>query len=85
MTVDSMEPFVKTTYVLEGDGPHVVVAYEHLMTLFQAISAEHYPNVAAVAQRSLPMGTLDVNSSWSHMLNRVFLLHMLNKAFKAAS
>ena len=51
VTIDAMQPFVKVTYILEGDGPLALVAYERLMTLFQTISAEHYPNVAAVAKK----------------------------------
>ena len=51
MIIDAMEPFVKATYVLEGEGTLALVAYECLMTLFQTISAEHYPNVAAVAKK----------------------------------
>ena len=46
-----MDPFVRATYLLEGDGPLALGAYERLMTLFQAISAEHYPNVDAVAKK----------------------------------
>ena len=51
VTIDAMDPFVRATYLLEGDGPLALVAYEHLMTLFQAINSEHYPNVFAVARR----------------------------------
>ena len=50
ITVDSMEPFVKATYVLEGDGPLALVAYEHLSALYQTIRVEHYPNTYAIAK-----------------------------------
>ena len=50
IVVDSMEPFVKATYSLEGDGPLVLVAYQRLSLLYSHISSEHYPNVAAVAK-----------------------------------
>ena len=50
ITVDAMEPFVKATYVLEGDGPLALVAYERLSTLFSVISTEYYPNVTVVAK-----------------------------------
>jgi len=45
-----MKPFVKATYVLEGDGPLALVAYERLTTLFAVIASEHYLNVNAVAK-----------------------------------
>ncbi len=50
ITIDAMKPFVKTTYVLEDDGPLALVAYERLMTLFQDIATEHYPKFTAVAK-----------------------------------
>ena len=50
MTVDAMEPFVKATYLLEGDGPLALVTYEQIRRLFSAISLKHYPNVLAVAK-----------------------------------
>ena len=50
ITIDAMEPFVKTTYILEGDGPLALVAYERLMALFQVITTEHYPNATALAK-----------------------------------
>ena len=49
-TVDAMEPFVKTTYKLEGDGPLSLEAYQQLSILFASVSTQHYPNVAAVAK-----------------------------------
>ena len=47
----SKEPFVKATYVLEGDGALALIAYERLSMLFSAITAEHYSNVKAVANQ----------------------------------
>ena len=49
--VDAMEPFVKATYILEGDGVLALNAYGHLDALYQNISLEHYPNVSAIAKR----------------------------------
>ena len=49
--VDAMEPFVKPTYILEGDGVLALNAYGHLDALYQNISLEHYPNVSAIAKR----------------------------------
>ena len=51
ITVDSMKPFVKATYLLEGDGPLALVAYQHLSLLYNHIATEHYPNVSALAQQ----------------------------------
>ena len=50
MTVDAMEPFVKVTYTLEGDGPIALTAYEQMSTLYSHISAAYYPNVNALAR-----------------------------------
>ena len=49
-TVDAMEPFVKATYKLEGDGPLNLEAYQQLSILFASMSTQHYPNVAAMAK-----------------------------------
>ena len=49
-TVDAMEPFVKATYSLEGDGPLALVAYQQMRLLYSHVSLEHYPNVDAVAK-----------------------------------
>lgn len=49
--VDSMLPFVKATYLLEGDGPLALTVYQCLSELDAHIVAEHYPNVEAVARR----------------------------------
>ena len=49
-TVDAMEPFVNTTYKLEGDGPLILEANLQLSILFAFVSTQYYPNVAAVAK-----------------------------------
>lgn len=46
-----MLPFVKATYLLEGDGPLALTVYLCLSELDAHIVAEHYPNVEAVARR----------------------------------
>ena len=50
IVVDGMTPFVQATYRLEGDGFLALTTYREIMTLDSAISAQHYPNVNAVAQ-----------------------------------
>ena len=50
VTVDAMEPFVKATYSLEGDGPLALVAYQQISLLYSHVSLEHYPNVDAVTK-----------------------------------
>ena len=49
-TVDAMEPFVKATYKLEGDGALSLVAYQQLSRLYASVSNQHYPNVVAVVK-----------------------------------
>ena len=49
-TVDAMEPFIKATYKLEGDGLLSLEAYQQLSILFASVSTQHYPNIAAVAK-----------------------------------
>lgn len=46
----AMEPFVKATYVLEGDGTLALVTHEQISMLFSVVSSQHYPNVAAVTK-----------------------------------
>ena len=58
-TVDAMEPFLKATYKLEGDGPLSLEAYQQLSILFASVSTQHYPNVAAVAK-------VEANGNASH-------------------
>ena len=50
ITVDSMEPFVRTTYNLEGDGMLAMFAYQQISKLKSAVICEHYPNVNALAK-----------------------------------
>ena len=38
VTVDSMQPFVKATYDLEGDGPLVLYAYQKISSLHAHVS-----------------------------------------------
>ena len=42
-------PFVKATYILEGDGVLALTAYGQLDALYRSISLQHYPNVSAMA------------------------------------
>ncbi len=51
MTIDAGEPFVKTTYRLEGDGPLIFSAYEEINALTASISTQFYPNTIAVARK----------------------------------
>ena len=51
VTVDAGEPFVKSTYRLEGDGPLALIAYEEISTVRAAVTTEHYPNVVAVSNK----------------------------------
>ena len=50
ITIDAMEPFVKATYNLEGDGPLIFKAYEEIALLSAGILNQHYPNTKAVAK-----------------------------------
>ena len=45
-----MEPFVRTTYTLEGDGMLALVAYREVSQLKTSVRNAHYPNVIAVAR-----------------------------------
>ena len=48
ITVDAMEPFVKATYNLEGDGPLLFKAYEEISALTVCTSVKHYPKSETV-------------------------------------
>ena len=48
--IDAGEPFVKVTYVLEGDGALALSCYEVVATLSAGIHAQQYPNLLAIAQ-----------------------------------
>ena len=50
-TVDCMEPFVKATYNLEGDGFLALEVYERLSALYISVRSKHNPNVTAVAKK----------------------------------
>ena len=49
--VDAGEPFVKSTYRLEGDGPLIFTAYDEICILRATIATKHFPNTTAVAQK----------------------------------
>ena len=49
-TVDCMEPFVKATYNLEGDGFLALETYQRINALYIAVTSNHMPNVTAVAK-----------------------------------
>lgn len=62
-TVDAMEPFVKATYNLEGDGPLALRAYQELRTVESSIANAYYPNITAVS-RLLSQGNFPVQQQW---------------------
>ena len=43
-------PFVKATYLLEGDGPLALEAFEIVHTVAAAVQITNAPNVEAIAQ-----------------------------------
>ena len=51
ITVDAGEPFVKSTYRFEGDGPLIFTAYDEICILRATIATKHFPNTTAVAQK----------------------------------
>ena len=51
VTVDVMDPFVKTTYNLKGDGPLSITAYECVRSLYAHVGVRDFPNVNAVARQ----------------------------------
>ena len=51
MTIDAMEPLVKATYALEGDGVLSLVTYERISALYNHVTVGHHPNVDAVAKQ----------------------------------
>ena len=53
ITVDFGEPFVKATYILEGDidGPLALSAYEEIVKLHATISTQHFLNTTAIASK----------------------------------
>ena len=48
--VDAIEPYVKATYRLEGDGPLMLKTYEEIATALACILNQHYSNTKAVAK-----------------------------------
>ena len=48
ITIDAGESFVKSTYVLEGDGELAFRALEEVSKIRAVISTAYYPNVIAV-------------------------------------
>jgi hypothetical protein len=59
VTVDAALPFVKATYVLEGDGPLALSCYETISSLNAAARQANYSNLAAVAS-NLSSGDTDM-------------------------
>ena len=62
-TVDAMEPFVKATYNLDGDGPLTLQAYQDLRTVESTIANAYYPNITAMS-RLLLQGNIPVQQQW---------------------
>ena len=79
ITVDEMEPFVKATCDLKGDGPLTFKVYEEIALLSAGILNQHYPNTKAVA-KSLTTTHLSNNSNYLIMPNLV--LHFLTSIFR---
>lgn len=46
--VDAGEPIVKATYLLEGDGPLALQAYELITTVISSIDTANFPNLTAL-------------------------------------
>ena len=61
--IDAGDPFVKTTYTIEGDGPLAFTCYEVLSTLAAGIRVQHFPNLEAVA-REISGGTPAIERQW---------------------
>ena len=57
------EPFVKATYLLEGDGLLALKCYEIENNLFAGIHVQHFPNLLAVAQTISP-GSASRRQQW---------------------
>ena len=49
--MDAGKPFVKATYILEGDGPLAIPCYEVLSSLKAAVQVCHLPNTVAISKR----------------------------------
>ena len=53
VTVDAALPFVRATYILEGDGPLALSCYETIASLNISARQANYSNLAAVAANLL--------------------------------
>lgn len=51
LAVTAMDPFVRATYNLEGDGPLSITAYECVHSLYAHIGVRDFLNVNAVARQ----------------------------------
>ena len=51
VTVDAMDPFVRATYKLEGDGSLSITAYVCVRSLYAHISVRNFRNINAVARQ----------------------------------
>ena len=63
VTIDSGEPFVTRTYLLEGDGELIIAAYKYLREVATACALQNYPLLEAVAQ-----DVADGNDAVKHQL-----------------
>ena len=70
-TVDAMEPFVKATYKLEGDGPLSFEAYQQLSILFASVS------MLLLWQRLKQMEMLHMSNSSLTIQRHVYSLHTI--------
>ena len=68
-TVDCMEPFVKATYNLEGDGFLVLETYERVNALYIATMSKNMPNVVAMASNKLVEIPYMKNSYWTMQIH----------------
>ena len=69
--VDVGEHFVKSTYMLEGDGPLALVCYEEILKLRAVIQTAHYPNVNATAVNTAPGNPIVQQQLVTHALSCV--------------
>ena len=67
--VDAGEPFVKSTYILEGDGLLVFKCYDQIQILKAGSENAHYPNVNALAHRLSTRGHTPLSSGNSMQAN----------------
>ena len=49
--VDAASPFVRKTYLMDGNGDIVVDAYNNLQEIATATVLRHYPNACAMANK----------------------------------